>query len=117
MLHELKLSTEFFDDVSNFKKSFEIRKNDRNYKIGDILGFNEYDLDNSVYTGRSCFCYVEYVFNHSDYVIDDYVILGIRPCSVNALGLEVDFESTILHDTDITYNPKHIWCKGDCNEI
>lgn len=36
-IHELKLDTEFFDDVKSGKKNFEIRKKDRDFKIGDIL--------------------------------------------------------------------------------
>lgn len=35
--HELKLDTKFFDDVKSGKKNFEIRKNDRDYQVGDIL--------------------------------------------------------------------------------
>ena len=36
-IHELKLDTEFFDDVKSGKKNFEIRKNDRNFEVGDTL--------------------------------------------------------------------------------
>ncbi|WP_212746597.1 DUF3850 domain-containing protein [Lactococcus raffinolactis] len=36
-IHELKLDTEFFDDVKLGKKNFEIRKNDRNFEVGDTL--------------------------------------------------------------------------------
>lgn len=37
--HEIKLSIEFCDDVLSGAKSFEIRNNDRNYQIGDIIKF------------------------------------------------------------------------------
>lgn len=37
--HEIKLSIEFCDDVFSGAKSFEIRNNDRNYQIGDIIRF------------------------------------------------------------------------------
>ena len=36
-IHELKLDTEFFDDVKLGKKNFEIRKNHRNFEVGDTL--------------------------------------------------------------------------------
>lgn len=35
--HELKLDVIYFDDVKSGKKNFEIRKNDRDYQVGDIL--------------------------------------------------------------------------------
>ncbi|WP_270745219.1 DUF3850 domain-containing protein [Lactococcus petauri] len=35
--HELKLDVKYFDDVKNGTKNFEIRKNDRDFKVGDIL--------------------------------------------------------------------------------
>ena len=37
MLHELKISPEYYDAVVNGIKPFEIRKNDRNYSVGDAL--------------------------------------------------------------------------------
>lgn len=35
--HELKLDVKYFDKVKNGTKNFEIRKNDRDFKVGDIL--------------------------------------------------------------------------------
>lgn len=35
--HELKLDIRYFDDVKSGKKNFEIRKDDRDFKVGDIL--------------------------------------------------------------------------------
>lgn len=36
-IHELKLDTFYFDDVKSGLKTFEIRKNDRDYQVGDLL--------------------------------------------------------------------------------
>ena len=36
-VHELKLNRGFFDDVQSGVKSFEIRKNDRDFEVDDIL--------------------------------------------------------------------------------
>ncbi|AYF99887.1 DUF3850 domain-containing protein [Lactococcus allomyrinae] len=36
-IHELKLDIKYFDDVKNGIKNFEIRKNDRDFQVGDIL--------------------------------------------------------------------------------
>lgn len=39
MIHEIKLNREFCEDVYNGTKQFEIRKNDRQYEVGDIIKF------------------------------------------------------------------------------
>ena len=40
--HELKLDIRYFDDVKSGKKNFEIRKNDSDFKVGDILELKAY---------------------------------------------------------------------------
>lgn len=40
--HELKLDIKYFDDVKTGKKNFEIRKNDRDFEVGDILELKAY---------------------------------------------------------------------------
>lgn len=37
MVHELKIAPEYFKDVRTGLKKFEIRKNDRDFKVGDRL--------------------------------------------------------------------------------
>lgn len=37
MRHELKCEAEFFDAVERGDKTFEIRRNDRNYQVGDTI--------------------------------------------------------------------------------
>ena len=37
MEHELKTDPEVFDAVKSGEKTFEIRLNDRNFKVGDVL--------------------------------------------------------------------------------
>ena len=44
-LHTLKIYSEYYDAVRNGIKTFEIRKNDRDYKVGDTLRLREYDPD------------------------------------------------------------------------
>lgn len=47
--HEIKLNVKFCDDVLNGIKTFEIRKNDRNYKVGDLIKFLPWDPSSSKY--------------------------------------------------------------------
>ena len=42
-IHELKLDTFYFDDVKSGLKTFEIRKNDRDYQIGDLLALSSFE--------------------------------------------------------------------------
>ncbi|WP_414730659.1 DUF3850 domain-containing protein [Bacillus badius] len=35
--HDLKIWTEYFQEVQKGNKNFEIRKKDRNFKVGDTI--------------------------------------------------------------------------------
>lgn len=48
--HELKILPEYFEEVAKGRKNFEIRKDDRDFKVGDIFVLREYANEN--YTGR-----------------------------------------------------------------
>lgn len=50
MIHELKIQPQYYHDVKCGIKRFELRKDDRNYNIGDYVILKEYD--NGVYTGN-----------------------------------------------------------------
>ena len=59
--HALKTWPVFFDDVLSGRKTFEVRKNDRNFQEGDTLLLEEWMPDNAssdpragAYTGRKC---------------------------------------------------------------
>ena len=41
-LHELKINTVHFNEIAVGRKKFEIRKNDRDFKIGDKIKLREY---------------------------------------------------------------------------
>lgn len=43
MIHELKILPEHFKAVADGTKRAELRKNDRNYKVGDVLMLLEWD--------------------------------------------------------------------------
>ncbi|HFL0606071.1 TPA: DUF3850 domain-containing protein [Listeria monocytogenes] len=74
-VHKLKILPEFFREKVTLKKSFEIRKNDRDYKVGDTLLLQEFE--NGKYTGRE---YWEDVVYITDYLQkDDVVVMGTRP--------------------------------------
>lgn len=81
MIHELKILPEFFGKVISGEKTFEVRKNDRPYNVGDMLALNEWDPVNG-YTGNSCLVFVDYILNDSEYCKIGYITMSIKPCDV-----------------------------------
>lgn len=58
--HKLKIDTEYFEAVLNEKKNFEIRFNDRNFQIEDIVILQEI-TENREYTGREITATISYI--------------------------------------------------------
>ena len=72
--HQIKLKAEFFDDAVAGRKSFELRKNDRNYKEGDVLEMEE--VKDGKKTGRKCSKRIVYMMENFEGLEDGYCILG-----------------------------------------
>lgn len=72
--HQIKLKAEFFDDAVAGRKSFELRKNDRNYKEGDMLEMEE--IKDGKKTGRKCSKRIVYMMENFEGLEDGYCILG-----------------------------------------
>lgn len=51
--HELKTWVEPFTAVLAGVKRYEVRRNDRNFKVGDYLVLREWDHKTEKYTGRA----------------------------------------------------------------
>ena len=76
MIHELKIAPEYFEKVVSKEKSFEVRYNDRNFQVGDILGLMEY-IDGS-YTGRSVYVKVTYILRDFEGLQPNFAVLSIE---------------------------------------
>lgn len=76
--HELKIMPKWFDDVISGKKKFEIRKADRDYRVGDLLCLREFE--DGKYTGRECYANISYIFKGTgEYgLAEGYWILGLE---------------------------------------
>jgi len=59
--HELKTWPEPFDAIWNGKKTFEVRKNDRGFEVGDVVVLREYTPSTGVYSGRQVSAKIGYV--------------------------------------------------------
>jgi hypothetical protein len=75
--HDLKIERKYFDDVITERKRFEVRKNDRDYQVNDILSLNEYDKDKQIYTGRHILAKVLYILDDNTFLKEGYVVLSI----------------------------------------
>lgn len=75
--HYIKISTEFFEDVRSGKKPFELRFNDRDYRVGDTLLLEEYNSELCAYTRRLCVKLITYVLEDTKYMQEGYVALGL----------------------------------------
>lgn len=84
-LHELKTEPPYFQDVKSGLKSFEVRENDRDYKLGDELLLKEYVPANveknkaGYYTGAICHRRISYILQGGQFGIKEgTVILGLE---------------------------------------
>ena len=88
--HILKLNDRYFDAVANGIKTFEIRRNDRDYKVGDTLVLRKVSDEGKFLTyaddnlGMNLYYEIKvavtYILTHDEFdgVSEGYVALGIR---------------------------------------
>lgn len=80
--HELKTWPAYFQAILDDLKRYEIRKNDRNFQVGDELYLMEYLPEKQRYTGRNLLVKVTYVTKGGQWGIpEDICIMGIKVCS------------------------------------
>lgn len=78
MIHELKCWLGFFQDIEEGIKTFEVRHNDRGFKIGDLLHIREFEPIYGNYTGRELFKVVTYVMQGGQFGIEKgFVVMGL----------------------------------------
>ena len=86
MIHQLKLQKSFFEDKINGKKPWELRLNDRGFKVGDYIGENEViDKDDEmVETGRFVIEKIVKIVTADECagIQKGWVILTTSPCFV-----------------------------------
>lgn len=74
-VHQIRLGVSFFEDACSGAKTFELRKNDRGYKKGDILELMEFEDGRN--TGRSAKVLVTYILEDFTGLEDGYCIMAI----------------------------------------
>ena len=59
-----KILPEYFQAVADGTKTFELRKDDSDYKVGDFLELREWDADKGEYTGRVVVREITYILRN-----------------------------------------------------
>jgi len=61
MVHHLKTVQPYFDRVDSGEKTFEFRKNDRDFQTGDQVVLQEYNPKTNTYSGLEIYGNITYV--------------------------------------------------------
>lgn len=75
-IHHLKCIPPYFEDVYLGNKLFELRRDDRDFQVSDILHLKEY-IPNEGFTGRSGWYLINYKLKGFEGLSPEYCILGI----------------------------------------
>ena len=98
-LHKIKIHPQYFAAVMDGTKTFEVRKDDRGYTVGDMLVLREWEVTGIVgrpsgiggfrdvggYTGRKCQHTVTYILRDVPGIEDGYVVMGLSSPRMEAL--------------------------------
>lgn len=100
MIHSVKCNPDYFTALQNGNKTFEVRRKDRPYQIGDFFAVNEFadfnykyssdDMreefsrisDNGRYSGECLLFKITYILDDPEYCKDGMVILGLARCEI-----------------------------------
>ena len=76
MMHEIKILPQYFADVRKGIKQFELRKDDRNYQVHDLVTLREWN--GKEYTGQKMIVGICYILRDCpEYGLKDgYCIFG-----------------------------------------
>lgn len=68
---------EYYQAVVERRKTFEVRKNDRNFTVGDGVCLREFDELNGGYTGRVWYGDITYILDNPLFCKRGFVIMSI----------------------------------------
>jgi hypothetical protein len=77
--HLVKSWPEFFEPICQGIRTHDLRRNDREYNIGDILILREFESTSERYTGRECEVEITSMTSFA------------QPCAVSGEALNADF--------------------------
>jgi hypothetical protein len=79
-VHTLKCWPDVYTAVAHGEKTFEFRRDDRAYEVGDILHLRSWDPRTETYDDRECDRQVTYIVRGPAFGIPEgFVIMSITP--------------------------------------
>jgi len=92
--HELKVWPPYFEHLLDGRKRFEVRRNDRDFHVGDEIKFREWVPKQhghveDYYTGRNYWMRIRYILNarpgrDPDFgVVPGFVVLDLEPINLS----------------------------------
>ena len=78
-IHTLKCWPDFFKPIISGTKTFDLRKDDRAYAVGDDLVLCEFRPGVGEYTGRTRRMRITYILREFDGLLPGYCVLQLVP--------------------------------------
>lgn len=76
-LHELKCWPNYFAAIRSGSKSFEIRRNDREFAVGDTIVLREFSPADASYTGQTETRLITFLLSEEEFgVVHGFVVIG-----------------------------------------
>lgn len=83
MVHSLKCWPVYYDAIARGEKTFEVRKNDRGFKVGDEVALFPWDPEKKTFTGQPALQFrIDYVLHAGEFpeaLREGYVVLSLAP--------------------------------------
>lgn len=101
--HELKTINPYFQDSYNEDKTFEVRLNDRDFKVNDKIILKEYDPKNNSFSGRKIYAVITYILEKYEAIKENYIVFSykiIKKMSKETLKEKFFQDYTDNHDSD-----------------
>ena len=76
-IHRLKTVNPYFTDIWNFRKMFEVRRNDRDFRVGDKLVLLEYDPKDDTYSKRGIETSIDYIMEDPKFCKEGFIVIQL----------------------------------------
>lgn len=86
VVHHLKCWPVHFEELWSYRKTFELRLNDRDYHVGDKLHLQEWDKGTGKYSGREMWFTVTHllkIIRRVNCDNEEFVIMSLGTCGDN----------------------------------
>ena len=117
-VHYLKTWPEPFEAMRAGRKTFELRKNDRGFAVGDMLDLQEWEPGPMRYTGRSILVRVTYILHGGRFGLpEELCVMGVmfeQPAAAERGPLCICGHARDRHSNICLGRDQHTNCEGAC---